>query len=622
MARPQPGNPHLGNPRRLRLHHRQSDNSGDTWDPDWGDVPGSDSTTTFFSSEGLGNGAKYTFQLRAVNQRGGVAVSQATSTPAGMSPQRSTCLTASPGDGQVTLPLGRPPRPHHYQVRVHQPGGQHHAHSRQRLRPGNHTSYTLTGLANGTEYTFSIIPYNRSGNGSGSGVVTVTPVSDAPPPPDKEDPPEQPSEAEEIKETYQENPQQDVREFQEVVNQSPEQGAEVLVEIGQENPDVAGGLLHGIGEEGGGGQVLGSMSQEDPETTGKVIVSAARMGPIAPIICAGAEENAGGVGQALNHGTGEDAETINQALEPAQDDRQCVNTLGGEVPVQTWMPEQPPQESEDPSGEGEWQDIGSPIPVENILGRFRSAIAGAKTIVNNLTNRPDNAQPLPAGRIPYAYVDIGRENFTNDDLVAAHVTLSVEQTWLESNQVHEWSMSFSRYDQATTSWVPTQSKRLWEDEDRVYYSVTVPGFSLWALHGSTEAPQVVFVENDIRISPQTIRAGGAAVVTFKVTNTSGQAGIYFANLWLDQQISHSLEVPVGPGQTRNISLPLVIAVPGSYEVRVGRQIAEEPLRVVREAPASKPVSPTPSPTPSTPSTPPVPVAVPPTPRPLPPRRRW
>ena len=119
-----------------KYQYRQSDNSGDTWDPDWGDVPGSDSTTTFFSSEGLGNGAKYTFQLRAVNQRGGGAVSQATSTPAGMSPQRSTCLTASPGDGQVTLPLGRPPRPHHYQVRVHQPGGQHHAHSRQRLRPG------------------------------------------------------------------------------------------------------------------------------------------------------------------------------------------------------------------------------------------------------------------------------------------------------------------------------------------------------------------------------------------------------------------------------------------------------------------------------------------------------
>ena len=135
----------------------------------------------------------------------------------------------------------------------------------------------------------------------------------------------------------------------------------------------------------------------------------------------------------------------------------------------------------------------------------------------------------------------------------------------------------------------------------------MPGFSLWALYGSTEAPQVVFVENDIRISPQTIRAGGAAVVTFKVTNTSGQAGTYFANLWLDQQIRHSLEVPMGPGQTRNISLPLVIAVPGSYEVRVGRQIAEESLQAVREAPASTPVPPTP------PSTLPAPVAVPPTP---------
>ncbi len=84
-----------------KYQYRQRVSSGDTWDPDWEDVPGSDSNTTFSSSEGLSNGAEYTFQLRAVNQRGGGGVSQATSTPATMSPQRPTGLTASPGGGQV-----------------------------------------------------------------------------------------------------------------------------------------------------------------------------------------------------------------------------------------------------------------------------------------------------------------------------------------------------------------------------------------------------------------------------------------------------------------------------------------------------------------------------------------
>ena len=602
--------------------YRQSDNSGDTWGPDWGDVPGSSATTTVYSVEGLTNAVVFTFQLRAVNAHGNGATAQATSTPATIPPQRPTGLAATAGDGQATLRWDDPRDPTIIKYDYTSQGASTADIPRSGYGQANHTSYTVTGLTNGVEHTFSIIPYNHSGNGIGSQAVMVTPIAPTPPTPpappeDPPDPPEPPSQAEGIKETYQENPQQAVREFQEVVNRSPEEGAEVLVEIGQENPEIAGDLLTGIGEEGGGGEVLGSMSEDDPETTGRVIVSAALKGPMAPIICAGAQENPGGVGQALNHGAREDVATINQTLGPAQNDRQCVNTLGGEIPVQTWIPETPPQEGGDPSGEGEWQDIGSPFPVDNILGRFRSAIAGAKTVINNLTSRPTHAEPLPQGRIPYGYVDIERQNFTNDDLVAAHVSLAVERSWLDSNQVHQWSMSFSRYDQATTTWVPTQSKRVREDEERVYYSVTVPGFSLWALHGSTEAPQVEFLENDLSIAPPTIEAGGEATVSFNVTNTTGQASAYIANLWLNQQISHSLEVPVGAGQTQAISLPLVIAVPGTYEVRVGRQIAAEPLEVVAASPAPTPVPARPTPVPPAPPlTPLPPPAVLPTPAPV------
>ena len=140
------------------------------------------------------------------------------------------------------------------------------------------------------------------------------------------------------------------------------------------------------------------------------------------------------------------------------------------------------------------------------------------------------AAPLPLDRIPYGYVDIGHENFTNDDVVAAHVTISVEREWLDTNQVHEWSMQFSRFEESTTSWVPTRSKRVRQDDDKVYFSVTVPGFSLWAVHGATDAPVVTFVEDNLRINPQSINAGGAATVSVDVTNRSNSNATYFASL--------------------------------------------------------------------------------------------
>ena len=45
--------------------------------------------------------------------------------------------------------------------------------------------------------------------------------------------------------------------------------------------------------------------------------------------------------------------------------------------METWAPETPPQEGQDQTGKGVWQDIGSPAPIENILARFTSIISDA-----------------------------------------------------------------------------------------------------------------------------------------------------------------------------------------------------------------------------------------------------
>ena len=236
-----------------------------------------------------------------------------------------------------------------------------------------------------------------------------------------------------------------------------------------------------------------------------------------------------------------------------------------------------------------WQDIGSPAPIENILARFTSIISDAKTVITNLDDPPVEAAPLPPDRIPYGFVDIGHENFTNDDVVAAHVTISVEREWLDTNQVHEWSMQFSRFEESTTSWVPTRSKRVRQDDDKVYFSVTVPGFSLWAVHGATGAPVVTFVEDNLRISPQSISSVGEATVSVDVTNRSNSSATYFASLWVERQISYTDEFVIGAGETRTVELPLSVDRVGEYEVRVGRQISRQPLVVTAPAPTPTPV---------------------------------
>ena len=222
------------------------------------------------------------------------------------------------------------------------------------------------------------------------------------------------------------------------------------------------------------------------------------------------------------------------------------------------------------------------------MARFFTPIEDAHTDITNLDEPPSGTEPLPPDNIPYAYVDIAHDNFTNDDIVTAHATISVEKEWLSSTQVHQWSVQLSRFDPATTAWIPTQSKRIGEDEEKVYYTVTVPGFSLWAIHGSTEPPALTFVEDNLQINRQPIGIGQFTVVSVDVTNTTDAPATYFANLWVDKQINQTSQILIGAGLTQTVSFPLSIDIAGAYQIRVGSQLSQQPLLV--EDPAA-PVTP-------------------------------
>ena len=142
-------------------------------------VTGTSATVT-----GLTNGTRYSFKVTAVNKAGeGPASGAASATPtaATTNPGPPNGLAASPGNGKVTLSWTAPGSDggaaiSGYQIyRGTSPGGESGTPVNGSLVAG--TSYTVTGLTNGTTYYFTVAAVNRAElQGAKSGEASATPV--------------------------------------------------------------------------------------------------------------------------------------------------------------------------------------------------------------------------------------------------------------------------------------------------------------------------------------------------------------------------------------------------------------------------------------------------------------
>jgi hypothetical protein len=141
-----------------------------------GELTGSkySSTTTSATIGSLANGAKYYFQVEAVNIVGdSVASSAVSATPTGVAPpgtpgglrvraQRSTAnvsWTASSGTGPIT-----------YFVLVSTSSSMSSATSHS---AGSATSYSVTGLNRNTTYYFEVVAENSGGESGPAGPVSA-----------------------------------------------------------------------------------------------------------------------------------------------------------------------------------------------------------------------------------------------------------------------------------------------------------------------------------------------------------------------------------------------------------------------------------------------------------------
>ena len=140
----------------------------------WTDVPSSGDSTRSYTVTGLDNGESYSFKVRGVNDAGNGTASgedsadTAPAAPTGFSatPKANSMDLAwtDPGDSTITG----------WEYRYIGSGGWTGWTSISGSGATT-TSYTKTGLTNGTEYTFQIRAVNSSGNGTASAGKKATP---------------------------------------------------------------------------------------------------------------------------------------------------------------------------------------------------------------------------------------------------------------------------------------------------------------------------------------------------------------------------------------------------------------------------------------------------------------
>ena len=153
-----------------------SSDSGTTWTAFSHDA----STTASLRVTGLTNGTAYAFRVSAVNAAGtGTASATASATPV-TTPTAATSVAGTAGDTQVTLTWTAPTDNGGSAITDYTVESSSDSTTWTTFADGTSTtaSATVTGLTNGTSYTFRISPVNAQGTGTASTAsAAVVPVT-------------------------------------------------------------------------------------------------------------------------------------------------------------------------------------------------------------------------------------------------------------------------------------------------------------------------------------------------------------------------------------------------------------------------------------------------------------
>ncbi|NDG83684.1 MAG: choice-of-anchor D domain-containing protein [Proteobacteria bacterium] len=120
---------------------------------------------------GLTNGTKYFFILAAKNAYGTLTTAESNSTPNGPAPFSLTSVT--PGDTTATVKWSASTGATGYQIRYGTASGTYTG----TVNAGTATTFTVTGLTNGTPYYFMVTASNANGTANSASELSATPLA-------------------------------------------------------------------------------------------------------------------------------------------------------------------------------------------------------------------------------------------------------------------------------------------------------------------------------------------------------------------------------------------------------------------------------------------------------------
>ena len=165
--------------------YRQSTDGGATWS-NWKDIAGNEEVHvsdwgSYHVVTGLTNGTKYTFQVRVENRAGASGPSDSRSAIPAAVPKTMRDFAVLAGNGRATLTWANPNDTTitKYQYNVKRPASEGGWMGMKKI-PGSHaamTNYTVTGLTNGSRYTFRMQVANSIGTSAQTRRIAITPTA-------------------------------------------------------------------------------------------------------------------------------------------------------------------------------------------------------------------------------------------------------------------------------------------------------------------------------------------------------------------------------------------------------------------------------------------------------------
>jgi PGF-pre-PGF domain-containing protein len=212
-----------------------------------------------------------------------------------------------------------------------------------------------------------------------------------------------------------------------------------------------------------------------------------------------------------------------------------------------------------------------------------NTVKNVRITVQELVDRPGEIAIAAPGAI-YRYLEIVKENITDNDIGSVTITFKVEKAWITAQGIDENTITLKRYNPENGGWVSLPTAKVSEDATYVYFSATSPGLSYFAVSGTAMTPApAAFTVSALTISPSQVSVGEEVSISVTVTNTGDLAGTCTVTLKINGIVENTENVTLAGGATRVVTFTVSEDTEGTYNINVNGQTGA--FTVVKPTPA-------------------------------------